>query len=303
MNAPPDGIADTLATLDPVQVASTHAAARRLSTIGLATRIRSADGRSGGWYLGDNFAFRPATATRAAAGAAADDLVEALDLHDALLAEIEAATGYATEFSDHGALGSDAAAIQLMRGGEQLGELVVHAVVEDGGPLPSFDLLAIEALAARLSLPDAEALGPGDMVLLSRGPWPLTASVASMKDGFALDPATGRLGSQFPIGSALADHTQDALPMPDPNFAPALTIPVSVRLGDMALSAADIATLTAGGTVDLGPVAEGLHVHLSVGGRIIGSGEIVRLGDRFGVLLEDPGESGVDELSAQTEHD
>jgi hypothetical protein len=35
-------------------------------------------------------------------------------------------------------------------------------------------------------------------------------------------------------------------------------------------------------------VAEGLEVTLSVGGRAIGRGAVVRLGDRFGVLLEDP---------------
>ena len=65
-----------------------------------------------------------------------------------------------------------------------------------------------------------------------------------------------------------------------------LTVPVAVHLADIAVSQADLAGMAETGTLDIGAVSEGLRVALSIGGRPIGHGEIVRVGDRFAVLLE-----------------
>lgn len=283
MNAHPEGISETLTALDAVEASWAHAAARRLAAIGIRTRIHADHGESSAWYLGDNFAFRPTPQRSAPVGAPADALVRALNDHDDLLAEIEAATGYATEFSDYGTLSSDAPVLCLMRAGEQLGELVVRASLEDPSPPKPTGFIALEVVAARLGLPDAEALGKGDLVILSHGPWPLAiAPECCGATELAFDPIGGRLAPAF----LHPEQPQDTPPMTDAATKEMLRVPVTLRLADLALSTEEIASLTSSGTIDIGPVAEGLNVTVSVGGRTIGRGEIVRLGDRFGILLD-----------------
>jgi hypothetical protein len=286
MNAAPQGIGNALARIDASQVGWANAAARRLARIGIDARIAAAQPGDAEWYLGTNFAFRPPPATRAPLGAAAEVLVAVLSEAEPLLIEIETAIGHAAEFDDHGALPEAAAALILTRNGEALGELVVHAALDDAEPPAPRAVVALEAIAARLGLIDAEALGPGDLVILTRGPWPLSATPDACPP-CSFDPASGRLGAGFPI----AERPQEPSFMSDhaPAYASSpLAVPVVVRLADLLLQPEEIATIAAGGSVDLGPVAEGLAVTLSVGGRVIGRGEIVRLGDRFGVLLEEP---------------
>ena len=286
MNAPPQGIGNALARIDAGQVGWANAAARRLARIGIDARIALAEPGAAEWYLGTNFAFRPPAATRAPLGAAVEVLVSVLNAAEPLFAAIETAIGHAAEFDDHGILPAPAAALTLTRAGEALGELVVHAALEDTEPPVPRALITLDAVAARLGLADAEALGPGDLVILTRGPWPLSAAPADLPP-CSYDPTTGTLGAGFPI----TEPPQEPSTMPDHTLAYAsapLAVPVVVRLADLLLKPEEIAAIAAGGSVALGPVAEGLAVTLSVGGRAIGRGEIVRLGDRFGVLLEEP---------------
>lgn len=70
-----------------------------------------------------------------------------------------------------------------------------------------------------------------------------------------------------------------------------LSVPVTLRLPDTVVTASELDKLADGGTLELGPVVEGLTVSLSVGGRSIGDGELIRLGDRFAILLEKPAKS------------
>jgi flagellar motor switch/type III secretory pathway protein FliN len=285
MNAAPQGIASALSRLDANQIGWANAAARRLARIGIDARIALAEPHAAEWYLGANFAFRPPANERAPVGAAAAILATVLSDHEPLLAAIETAIGHAAEFDDHGVLSQAAAALTLTREGKALGDLVVHAALDDIAPPAPCTPLALAVAAARLSLTDAEALAPGDLVILTRGPWPLSAAPADCLP-CSFDPASGRLGKSFPI----ADPPQEPTAMPDAYAAAAtpLAVTVAVRLADLLLSPEEIARIAAGGTVDLGPVTEGLEVTLSVGGRPFGRGAIVRLGDRFGVLLEDP---------------
>jgi flagellar motor switch/type III secretory pathway protein FliN len=287
MNAAPQGIGSALSRLDASQIGWANAAARRLARIGIDARIALAEPDAAEWYLGANFAFRPPSGERAPVGAATAVLATVLSEHEPLLAAMETAIGYAAEFDDHGILPQAAAALTLTREGKVLGDLVVHAALDDIEPPAPRAPLALEVAAARLSLTDAEALAPGDLVILTRGPWPLSAAPDRCPP-CSFDPASGQLGQSFPI----ADSPQETAAMPDPYAdtpAPTpLAVTVTVRLADLLLSAEEIACITAGGAVDLGPVSEGLEVTLSVGGRPIGRGAIVRLGDRFGVLLEDP---------------
>lgn len=288
MTVAPQGVAAALSRIDASQVGWANIAARRLARVGIGARIVLAETDDRQWYTGPSFAFRPPTEQCPPQGAAGAVLAATLSANEPLLAEIEAAIGYAAEFDDHGVLSEAAAALSLERGGAILGELIVRARLDESDPPAPRALLALEAVAARLSLADAEALEPGDLVVLTRGPWSLSTSPATCPP-CSFDPATGRLGAGFPMTEPLQEPTN----MSDV-FAPAstsLAVPVVVRLADLLLKPEEIAAVAAGGVVDLGPVTEGLEVTLSVGGRAVGRGAIVRLGDRFGVLLEDPAPS------------
>ena len=74
--------------------------------------------------------------------------------------------------------------------------------------------------------------------------------------------------------------------MSTPEAAAGLMVPVTIHLADMAVDQADLARLGETGTFDLGAVHEGLSATLLIAGRRIGQGEIVRIGDRFAVLLD-----------------
>lgn len=295
MNASPQGIGNIVPQLDADQVCAATAAARRLARVGIDARLQPAACDTQDWYLGTNFAFRPAIAKAVPRGAAAQTLVAILSDHAPVLDEIETATGHAAEFDDYGALPQAAAALCLERAGQPLGELVIHVALEDSAAPTPPALLLLEVTAARLPMADAQALEAGDLVILTHGPWPLSAAPAQCV-ACAFDPATGRLGAHFPFSQPPQQKpVQERSIMSNPQtfdrVPPSLTVPVVVRLADILLDPAEIAAMAAGGTVDLGPVAEGLEVTLSVGGRAIGKGAIVRLGDRFGVLLEEPAPS------------
>jgi flagellar motor switch/type III secretory pathway protein FliN len=62
-------------------------------------------------------------------------------------------------------------------------------------------------------------------------------------------------------------------------------VPVTVRLPAQHFGAAALAALGQGSTLPLAPLTQGLQVELLVGGRKIAEGEIVEIGDNFGILI------------------
>ena len=288
-------VADVLPALDEVQTARAHAAARRLKARGFDARCESARAAEGSWYLGETFAFRPSRSASAPVGAAPETLADALDAQQPLLDEIEAALGLAAEFADHGALPDDCTAVQLSREGEALGAIAVWQHPPLATEARSLQPLRVALTAARLPLVEAEALGPGDMVLLAGGAWPLaTGEVPQFPPTLAYDPATGRIGPALLHGTTNTERPD----MPEP-ASEGLAVPVTLHLADTVLTPDELDDLATGGTVLLGPVEEGLQVDLLVGGRAIGRGELVRLGDRFAVLLADPAAASPKEETAE----
>lgn len=288
MNLEPKGIFDTIQAIDPDQVSSANATARRLRGAGLDVQIRPMTATSSDWYLGANFAFRPASHQRAPIGAPAEALARVLAEHEALLAQVETSTGYAAEFGDFGAPPVDAVVISLARDDEDVGELIVKAGIEETPQSSPPEVLALDLIVARLALPDAEAIAGGDMVILSRGPWPITSLPTAISAAeLSFCPDTGQLATAFPIQS----HSQETHPMADAENRKELSIPVTMRLADVMITPSELSEINAGGVLKLNAVAEGLSVTLSVGGRSIGRGEIVRIGDRYGVVLEEPAAS------------
>lgn len=286
MTARPSGLAPALPDLDREQVDWTHTAARSLEQVGLVCDIVPTKAGHPGWYLGEMLGYRAAPEQAAPLGADAGRLVETLDRAADVLDRIEAATGLAAEFGDYGALDRDLATIVLMQDGKPVGDLAVLAAPPRGQAATCREYLPLECTVARLALGEAEALAAGDMILAAAGPWPLAQAKAQFA-GLTFDPSTGRLGTGIGAHSKMTGEGT----MPEADRRRELQVPVTVRLSDTTIAADELARLGAGGTIDLGPVAEGLSVALAVGGRSIGTGELIRLGDRFAVLLDRAGEA------------
>lgn len=226
-----------------------------------------------------------------------DAVVAALDRIEPLLDLIEARTGWAVEPAttaaspppdtlvvelaaerDGAALARFALAvpIELLAGTEEvalLGDRLARV------PLPC----RLRAAAAHLSVEDAGAIGPGDLVLLHPAPWAATLSA---------DPAGEIAGIFDPASGALSGHHHErntALSEGEPGRVEdikAFRVPVDVRLSAASATLAELAALREGGSLMLGPLTAGLAVELSVGGRPLAAGELVRLGDRYAVLVE-----------------
>jgi flagellar motor switch/type III secretory pathway protein FliN len=284
MNRPVQGLGGALARLDPLHVSWARAAAQRLSQIGLNPAIaplRAEDGER--WYRGPHLAFAP-LAPPPLRGAPAKALIAALSAHEALLAEIEAALGIAAEFDTHAPLTEDVPAITLHTNGTALARIAVLAPV---APLPAPSPPVVDHLtciAARLPMAEAEQLTGGDMLLLDHGPWPLVEAQGSALGLTALgyDPRAGTILRILPAPASQGAPLSMSSDVPPSGLA----VPVAIHLADYVVTQDDLARLAETGTFDLGAVSAGLIATLSVGGRRIGQGEIVRLGDRFAVLLE-----------------
>ncbi len=280
-----EGIAGSLPSLNADQCAWAHHTARLLACRGIVTSVVPASSGQADWYKADGLAFRPPPETRAPQGAAADALVSALALHNSSLDEVEQATGLAAEFKNHGELDAELACVQLSRAGEPLGEIAPLA----SPPIPCLAAtpvpVQLSLAATRLTLNEAEALGGGDLLLLSGSPWPVIENATSpLNYGVAFDPQTGRLITAL----TNSPNNLEAAPMSDPKDTSQMTVPVALQLPDAVLSQDDLTALADAGSIDLGPITEGLQVTISVGGLPVGKGEIVRVGDRFAVLVESP---------------
>lgn len=289
MSQPFQGPGAALAQLGSEQLCWARAAAARLAAAGFETSVtpvQSDDPEH--WYQGPQFDFAP-LAEPILRGAPAEHLMHLLGANEAVLAEIEQALGLAAEFASCGPRSGHAPAITLRRDGVAVARIVVLAPVKPVPAPPPPVLAPLTCLAARLPMSDAQQLAGGDMLVLLNGPWPLAeaaggALAASELPALGYDPVRGAI---VPLLAAPPSSVEGATsPMTSAQSLSGLTVPVAVHLADIAVSQAELARMAETGTLDIGAVSEGLRVVLSIGGRHIGHGEIVRLGDRFAVLVE-----------------
>ena len=295
----PAGIANHLPAIDARQAAWAHATARSLAWAfdGCRMEIRTLRHDDLDCYCGEMLVFRPGPAGRTPRGADAGRLSAALDDAEGLLDRIEGAIGLAAEFTRHGMPARALAGVALIDAEGR--EMALIAPLDEPLTRAATVPLAapISAIAARLALAEAEALGGGDLIILNAGAWPVACDLpgfASMQPVF--DPRGGMLSpAAFGIGAAPLENG-----MNDNSRSREITVPITVSLPDLLLSPDQIERLADGGTVALGPVAEGMAVTLSVGGRRLAHGELVTLGDRFAVLIADTAGSpkSTDEASA-----
>lgn len=167
--------------------------------------------------------------------------------------------------------------------------------------------MQLTMIGPSLSIEDAAGINPGDLLLL---PAPICSVKISIDHAF-FNSGSGISGrwnvsnGQFRYGQ-ISDQTkseiQGAMSMDsdetsgsqanggDENTsersAISMKVPVSIMLADQPIAASKLNQLTEGSTLDLMPLSEGLQVELKVAGQSIASGEVVKLGDRFAVLVD-----------------
>ena len=288
------GIGPALDALDRDQVRWTRNAARRLGANGFDARIALPDPQPADWYIGENLAFLPRDPA-ALKGAPPEELVATLNAYEETLRQVESAIGLAAEFDASAPLPRDVAVLHLASGGAAIGDLAILAPVDPAVPASAPTILPLRFVAARLPVAEAELLEASDMLILERGPWPMLGEGMEAGDPaggtMGFDPATGRIARILAPDRGPHSHphladTGDTPFMTDPNETTGLKVPVALHLADIAVTQDELRTMAETGTFDLGSISEGLKAVLSVGGRTIGRGEIVRLGDRFAVLLD-----------------
>jgi Type III flagellar switch regulator (C-ring) FliN C-term len=215
------------------------------------------------------------------------EAVAILDAVDPLLLDIEAALGVSFD-----ATGMDVAApcligVQVSRDNDVLILAVPrdHANRSDwvarASALPPSAphmpvVLSLDVAGPRLTVAEASELAAGDLILIAQTAAATlrTPHLPSITGTF--DFSTG----QFLLGQT-GDHMPDDIPASD------FMVPLSIKLPDRMTSAASLAGLAPGVTLPLGLLTGGMPVEIRVADRLLARGELVQLGDRFAVLIED----------------
>ncbi|MDR6787187.1 flagellar motor switch/type III secretory pathway protein FliN [Sphingomonas sp. BE138] len=133
-----------------------------------------------------------------------------------------------------------------------------------------------------LSATRAAALTTGDLVLLGTAPFGATLWCGARERAAHLHPGQGRIIVQedatAPIDATQADHTAETIPADVP-------VRLAFAIDGGTMPAGDMATLGAGSVLHLPATGETLPVRILSGGATIGAGELVAIGDGFGVIV------------------
>jgi flagellar motor switch/type III secretory pathway protein FliN len=284
--APIDGLT-RLRRLDPEAALLGNAVISLLEADGLASAMLHAI-RPGAWFAcGDGVHFRlddplPLDDERVR------EAVALLDKGDPLLVRVERALHISLEpngidavlpgdrvvlsFEDEGLAGVIALPpAHVLREG-----WLARAAALPSSPATLPVVLQLLVEGPRIGIAEAGDLAAGDLVLFAmRAVATIEAEGAESHAG-QIDFATGNFTVQ-PQGVPMAAEP------PARDFA----VPLTLKLPDRATSAASLAALRPGMALPLGPLTDGMPVELLVAGRPLARGELVQLGDRFAVLIEE----------------
>ena len=167
--------------------------------------------------------------------------------------------------------------------------------------------MQLTMIGPSLSIEDAAGISPGDLLLLPAPICPVKINIdhAFFNGELRISGSWNVSSGQFRYGQIpeqIKSEIQGAMSMEsdetsglqgngdDENAnersAISMKVPVSIMLADQPIAASKLNQLTEGSTLDLMPLSEGLQVELKVAGQSIASGEVVKLGDRFAVLVD-----------------
>lgn len=215
------------------------------------------------------------------------EAVALLDAVDPALADVEAALGISLDATGLGAATPGAVGVRVTRDDDSLILAIPHdhtrrdewmaraAALPPSAPhMPV--VLSLDVAGPRLTVAEASELASGDLLLIHKNATATLQSPHLPAMTGAFDVATG----QFSLG-----QTGDL--MPDDTPASDFMVPLTIKLPDRMTSAGSLSALAPGSTLPLGPLTEGMPVELRVADRLLARGELVQLGDRFAVLIED----------------
>jgi Type III flagellar switch regulator (C-ring) FliN C-term len=283
-----------LRRVDPGEAALGSALVAMLRHAGLEVRIERNPTQSAPWLtVGEGVAFHIASLDGQAVLLSADrisDTVAALDSLDPMLVVIERALGISMDTDAMVDMVSpDSVMIVVTTGGDIMYLSIPNAHarregwIHDAASLPQRDvhmpcIVRIDAEGPRLPIGEANDLGGGDLLLV-----PNRAVATLIRPHLA--PVAGMI--DLTTGSFTAGQNGVSMPDDAPATAPDFMVPLTIRLPDRMTSAASLASLAPGITLPLGPLTEGMPIELRVADRLLARGELVQLGDRFAVLIEE----------------
>jgi flagellar motor switch/type III secretory pathway protein FliN len=287
-----DGLT-ALRRVDPDDVAFGAALVALMQDAGFAARIETQAIQAAPWFTaGEGLSFQITLIDGRAVPLSSDrisDAVAALDAIDPMLVVVERTLGVSMDaeaMTDQ--TSADSLAIALATGGDTLRLAIPkeHSRREDwilaAAALPHRDahmpcIVRIDTEGPRLSIAEASDLSEGDLLFI------VNRAVATL-----IRPHLAPVAGMFDLTTGSFSAGQNGASMPnDPAVAaPDFMVPLTIRLPDRMTSAASLASLGPGITLPLGPLTEGMPVELRVAGRLLASGELVQLGDRFAVLIE-----------------
>lgn len=283
-----------LRRFDPDDAELGNALAALLRDAGLDVRIEARPINASPWLTaGEGTAFHIALIDGYAVPLSADrisDAVAALDSIDAILAAVERALGVSMDADAMvDQVSADTLTIALMAGRDTVHLSIPKDHVRRkewsraAATLPHLDvhmpcIIRIDAEGPRLPVGEASDLSAGDLLLIPNRTIamlirPQVAPVAGMID--------------LTTGSFIAGQNGASMPNDATAATPDFMVPLTIRLPDRMTSAASLASLAPGTTLTLGPLTEGMPVELRVADRLLARGELVQLGDRFAVLIEE----------------
>lgn len=129
----------------------------------------------------------------------------------------------------------------------------------------------------------AATLAAGDLLLLGLAPLQTRLRCGALTRAAQLDPRLGRIIVQ-------EDATAPIDPLPEPDAAPPgapgdIPVRLTFALDGGTMPAGTLATLGTGSVLPLPAAGETLPVRILSGGATIGTGELVAIGDGFGVIV------------------
>lgn len=148
--------------------------------------------------------------------------------------------------------------------------------------------LPIRFAALALARADFAALGPGDLLLsCASAAVTLRAGDRTIHARLTAPPLRARIEAvtRSPETSMTLDAPPPAMPPPDAGMGD-FPVPVTIALDGVTLPLATIAGLAEGSVIELGRAGASLPVRLMVGEQLVATGELVAVGDAYGVLVK-----------------
>jgi flagellar motor switch/type III secretory pathway protein FliN len=163
----------------------------------------------------------------------------------------------------------------------------------------------IEFEAAKLSVAETARIEGGDMLLLPRSVRALWQSALPSTVQLPRHAVINLQNMTLKFGGAYYDELETGMSDDDTyddtkETSASFNVPVTIRLPTQYIDAATLAGLHEGSSLQLGPLLQGLPVELLVGSRRIATGEIVEVGENFGVLIDNGGAPQPIAASAET---